>query len=95
MKYQQIISFVVKLVCLVFLLNAGFIEEIKAQTSCIPSFYNLSDTGVPSCYSTGSITRFERKQRWKINYPGDNLGSEIGTGDIGQYWGIFKMFSRR
>ena len=62
----------------------GFCSEIKTQSSCIPSFFNISDTGVPTCYGIGGIERFERKQMWKVNYPEDNIGSRKGTGDIGQ-----------
>lgn len=84
MTYNNTYLFVLKFFALCLILYVGLNKEVKAQSSCIPSFYNLSDPGVPSCISTGSVTRFERNQRWKVTYPGDSLGSEIGTGDIGQ-----------
>ncbi len=84
MYYPIPLNCVIRLIVFVFFFGFATSIEIKSQSSCIPSFYNISDTGVPSCYSSGSVTRFERNQRWKVNYPGDNIGSEIGTADIGQ-----------
>ena len=62
----------------------SFCAEVKTQFSCMPSFFNVSDTGVPTCYGIGGIERFERNQVWKVNYPADNIGSRKETGDIGQ-----------
>jgi hypothetical protein len=83
-NYRKLSLFIVKSITLVFLILMAANIETEAQSTCVPSSLMLSDTGEPSCYSTGSITRFERNQRWRVTYPGDSIGIEIGTGDIGQ-----------